>query len=67
MELIRLLSDRLLVGIQESRSKSLRQPRRAKLVLVEHREIMKAIIDKNADLASKLMFEHLENVKIQNK
>ncbi|WML50792.1 FadR/GntR family transcriptional regulator [Neobacillus sp. PS3-12] len=67
MEMLRLLSDRLLVGILESRSNSLKQPQRIEDVLKEHKRIVEAISNRDADLAKKLMFEHLENVKNSNK
>jgi GntR family transcriptional regulator, transcriptional repressor for pyruvate dehydrogenase complex len=66
MEMMRLLSERLLVGLQESRSKSMKQPRRTEYVLNQHKEILKAVVDRDADLARNLMFNHLENVKVSN-
>jgi GntR family transcriptional repressor for pyruvate dehydrogenase complex len=63
MEMLRILSDRLLIGLQESRSKSMKQPHRSEDVLFEHRRIIDAITNKDAILAKKLMFKHLENVK----
>lgn len=65
MEMMRLLSDRLLVGLKESRSKSMKQPRRTEYVLEEHKKIIDAIIEKDANLARKLMIDHLESVKSQ--
>lgn len=64
IEMTRLLSDRFLAGLNESRSESLKEPKKAERVLREHRAIFQAIADKDAEYARSLMLGHLENVKI---
>lgn len=43
--------------------RAVRQPGRMKSVLVEHQQIIQAIEEKNPDLASKMILNHLEKTK----
>lgn len=47
--------------VQKARKISMSSPKRALEVLEEHKAIMQAIIDKNADKAEKLTTEHVRN------
>lgn len=47
--------------VQKARKISLSNPKRAMEVLSEHKAIMQAIIDKNADTAERLTIEHVKN------
>jgi DNA-binding GntR family transcriptional regulator len=47
--------------VQKARRVSLSNPERAMEVLTEHRAIMQAIIDKDADTAERLTIEHVKN------
>ncbi|MEN1967495.1 FadR/GntR family transcriptional regulator [Lentibacillus sp. N15] len=64
-KVIFFISDALLDGLNESRSKTLQTPGKSEVVLEEHRRIYEAIRNKNAALARKEMWEHLEQVKVR--
>ncbi|MBD2865599.1 FadR/GntR family transcriptional regulator [Paenibacillus oceani] len=63
MEAVKFLSEKFLAGLYHSRSESIRIPGKSAIVLEEHWRIYRAIADKNAEQARKLMWEHLDNVK----
>jgi GntR family transcriptional repressor for pyruvate dehydrogenase complex len=62
-EMLRMLSDRLLKGLEQSRSKSLRLPDRELEVLQEHWQIFLSIQAGDPEAARQNMLNHLENVK----
>lgn len=64
-KVIFFISDILLDGLNESRTKTLQIPGKSEAVLEEHRRIYKAIRNKDAVSARKEMWEHLEQVKIR--
>lgn len=47
--------------VQRARKVSMSNPERAKEVLVEHKAILQAICDKDADKAERLTIEHIKN------
>lgn len=63
IEMVRLLSDRFLTGLNESRSRSMKLPDKSERVMKEHFAIFEAIQSRDAEQARKLMLQHLENVK----
>ncbi|NMA33089.1 MAG: GntR family transcriptional regulator [Clostridiaceae bacterium] len=50
--------------VQKARKVSMSSPERAAEVLSEHKAIMQAIIDRDADRAEKLMTEHVRNASL---
>lgn len=50
--------------VQRARSVSLNSPERAQKALEEHKAILKAIIERDADKAEKLTTEHVKNASI---
>ncbi|GAB7386884.1 FadR/GntR family transcriptional regulator [Bacillaceae bacterium] len=60
---LRLISDAFLKGLYKSRSHSLTVPGKTRLVLEEHREIYRAIEQRNPERARQALLRHLENVK----
>lgn len=63
LETVKFFSEKFLAGLYHSRSESIRIPGKSKAVLEEHWRIYEAITNKNAELAQKSMWEHLQNVK----
>lgn len=47
--------------VQRARISSFRTPGRAKKALEEHKQILQAIIDRDADKAEQLMYQHVKN------
>ncbi|WP_047152084.1 FadR/GntR family transcriptional regulator [Aneurinibacillus tyrosinisolvens] len=63
IDMIQLLSDRFLEGLNESRSQSLLTPHKAEKVIQEHYEIYQAIIERDSERAREMMLRHIQNVK----
>ncbi|MDF2722845.1 MAG: GntR family transcriptional regulator [Paenibacillus sp.] len=63
LESVKFFSETCLVGLYRSRSESIRVPGKSIMVLEEHRQIYKAIADREPNRAQKVMWEHLQNVK----
>ncbi|MFV9511414.1 MULTISPECIES: FadR/GntR family transcriptional regulator [Tepidibacillus] len=63
MQMIYLIADYFILGLNKSRGESLKIPGRSQQILNEHKEIYDAIVAKDPNLASKKMWDHLEHVK----
>ncbi|UOQ92458.1 FadR family transcriptional regulator [Halobacillus shinanisalinarum] len=62
-QVMNMVSDQVLVGLEDSRAQSLAVPGKSQEILEEHRNIYKAVRDGSPHLAGKAMREHLQNVK----
>lgn len=62
-KVMHMLSDQVLEGLKETRSKTLEVSKKSQVILKEHERIYKAIKDGDAVRAQKAMGEHLLNVK----
>lgn len=58
-----MISDRLLEGLQESRADTIKIPGKSQQILEEHYDIFSAIRDKQPLMAREAMYNHLQNVK----
>jgi GntR family transcriptional repressor for pyruvate dehydrogenase complex len=63
VEILRLLSDRFLEGLNQSRSRSVQLTQKAMAVVKEHYGIYEAIAAGDPERARKKMLDHIQNVK----
>lgn len=63
IEVMYMLSDRLLLALRDSRTETIKQPGKSEVILKEHAEIFEAIKERNPKMARQAMNKHLINVK----
>ncbi|WFT75745.1 FadR/GntR family transcriptional regulator [Halobacillus naozhouensis] len=62
-QVMNMVSDQVLIGLEDSRARSLDVPGQSEQILQEHRAIYQSIKDGHPSSASAAMRKHLENVK----
>ncbi len=62
-QVMNMVSDQVLIGLEDSRARSLDIPGQSEQILQEHRAIFKSIQEGEPSSASAAMREHLKNVK----